>query len=98
MESVKKFRGKHFRTRKERIQLLAEYEQGNQSIKSFCASRNIPTATFHNWRKNHINPHKDQQPGFATIEVTSASTGLFAEVGRIKIYQPVSAAYLKELL
>jgi transposase-like protein len=98
MESVKNSTRKSFRTRQERLQLLTEYEQGTQSIKSFCAFHNIPTATFHNWRKNHINPHKDQQPGFATIEVTSASTGLFAEVGRIKIYQPVSAAYLKELL
>ena len=98
MESVKNSRRKHFRTRKERLQLLAEYEQGNQSIKSFCTSHNIPTATFHNWRKNHVNPHKDQQPGFAPIEVTPTSTGLFAEVGQIRIYQPVSAAYLKELL
>jgi hypothetical protein len=77
--------------------LLAEYEQGTQSIKSFCASHNIPTATFHNWKKNYANSCKEQH-GFAAIKVTSADNGLFAEVGRIKIYQPVSAAYLKELL
>lgn len=97
MESVKNSTRKSFRTRQERLQLLAEYEQGTQSIKSFCASHNIPTATFHNWKKNYTDFNKEPS-GFASIEVTSASTGLFAEVGRIKIYQPVSAAYLKELL
>jgi transposase-like protein len=97
MESVKKSIRKSFRTREERLQLLAEYEQGTQSIKPFFASHNIPTATFHNWKKNYTNSCKEQ-PGFADIEVTSVSTGLFAEVGRIRIYQPVSAAYLKELL
>ena len=97
MESVKNSPRKSFRTRQERLQLLAEYEQGTQSIKSFCASHNIPTATFHNWKKNYANFNKESS-GFASIEVTSASTGLFAEVGRIRIYQPVSAAYLKELL
>jgi hypothetical protein len=97
MESVRNSTRKSFRTRQERLQLLAEYEQGNQSIKSFCASHNIPTATFHNWEKNNTISNKDQ-PDFAAIEIAPASTGLFAEVGRIKIYQPVSATYLKELL
>src|SRR5687768_8057857 len=98
MESVKHSTRRPFRTRQERLQLLAEYEQGNQSVKSFCASHNISTATFHNWKKNH-NCSTKEQSGFATVEVlTSASVGLFAEVGGIKIYQPVSASYLKDLL
>ena len=77
MESVRNSKRKSFRTKQERLQLLAEYEQGNQRIKFFCSSHNIPTATFHNLKKSHTNLGKEQS-GFATIEVTSASTGLFA--------------------
>lgn len=66
-----------------------EYEQGSQSVKSFCASHNISPATFHNWKKNHISTNKEQ-PGFATVEITSAFTGLFAEVGQY-IQVPKSA-------
>jgi hypothetical protein len=40
-----------------------------------------------------------KKTGFAPVEIVPAAiNGLFAQVGNIKIYQPVSAAYLKELL
>jgi hypothetical protein len=39
----------------------------------------------------------DACAGFATVQLI-AEPGLFAAVGGIKIYQSVSAAYLKELL
>jgi len=98
MEPVKNRKPRSFRKKQEILQLLNKYDQSGQSIKSFCAFHNIPNGTFHNWKHKYKN-EANALPGFAPVQVIpSASTGLFAEVGGIKIYQPVSAAYLKELL
>ena len=64
----------------------------------------ISTGNFHKWKSRYKDDPvgKKKRPGFATFDIVSlsqaASPGLFAEVGRIKIYQPVSASFLKELL
>jgi transposase-like protein len=98
MEPGKENKRRRYRSKQEIIKLLAEFDQGNQNIKSFCASHNISSATFHSWRKRHENNSKEL-PAFATVKILpSAPAGLFAEVSGIKIYQPVSAAYLKDLL
>jgi len=98
MEPVRDKKARSFRRKQEILQLLEKYDQSGQSIKSFCASHNIANGTFHNWKHKYKNDIKEL-PGFAPVQVIpSTSTGLFAEVGRIKIYQPVSATYLKELL
>ena len=89
---VRKFRGKAAI-----LQLLQEQAGSRQSIKSFCASRGIAEGTFHNWKHKYGSDSSQEPVGFATLQVIPES-GLFAIVGAIKIYQPVSAAYLKELL
>lgn len=83
--------------------LLDEFEKSNVGIPAFCATHNICKATFHKWCSRYkTKPEKHSKAtGFTTLQITDErSTGtalLFAEVRGIKIYQPVVAAYLKEL-
>ena len=88
---VRKFRGKTAIAN-----LLQEQSRSGQSIKSFCADRGIAEGTFHNWRHKQSG-QVDASSGFTRVQILP-EPGLFAVVGGIKIYQPVSAAYLKELL
>ena len=91
---------KIFRSKREIAQLLKEHAQSGLSVKAFCAGLPIAEGTFYHWKKKFSkNTDPAGKAGFAPIEIVpSAGNGLFAEVGSIKIYQPVSAAYLKELL
>lgn len=90
-KAVRKFRGQTVI-----VKLLREQVESGQSIKSFCAARGIAEGTFHNW-KHRYSGELDARPGFVAVQMIP-EPGLFAMVGDIKIYQPVSAAYLKELL
>lgn len=86
-----------FRNKTEIHRLLREQVSSGLSIGRFCASHQIPEGSFHNWRRKYqaADPGSD---GFMHVQIApSQHAGLFAEVGNIKIYQPVSAAYLKEL-
>jgi transposase-like protein len=92
-----------FRGEEAILNILADYKKSNLSIKAFCLEHNIASASFHNWKKKYsrrtIKPAKPT--GFAALQITSPATSkapLFAEVKEIKIYQWVTAAYLKELL
>src|ERR1700722_19668188 len=90
---VRRFRGKA-----EILRLLQDYTQSGQSIKDFCALRNISQGTFHGWKHKYSETDPSRDPvGFAPLQIIP-EPGLFATVGTIRIYQPVSAAYLKELL
>lgn len=84
------------------MQLLEDFSKANLSIVEFCRQRQIPTGSFHNWRKKYQRvPAAAVMRSVPFAEVlVSASTapGLFAEVGAIRIYQPVDPAYLKALL
>lgn len=95
MEEKKEKAVRKFRGQTAIVKLLQEQSQSGQSIKSFCASHGIAEGTFHNW-KHRYGGEVDPRPGFAAVQLI-AEPGLFAIVGGIKIYQPVSAAYLKEL-
>lgn len=69
------------------------------SIKSYCAQQGIPTGTFHNWKKRYeqaeqVSATKGFDPAYVSADKVD---GLFAEVNGIRLYQPVSAGYLKEL-
>jgi hypothetical protein len=93
-----------FRDKQAILQLLEECKKSNLSVKQFCAAKGIAQGSFHNWKKKYDgNPSEPDLPrGFTRLQINPASTlihpGLFAEVGSIKIYQPVAAAYLRELL
>ena len=92
-----------FRGEETILNILGEYKKSNLSIKAFCAANDIAQASFCNWKKKYckslVKPAKSA--GFTSLQIApdavSASV-LFAEVNHIRIYQPVTAAYLKELL
>lgn len=94
------------RKRTEILQLLKEYKQGkHKSIPAFCKSRNITPANFYSWRKRYTAMPPLEVKGFTSLpfssepsEVHTVAPSLFAEVGDIKLYQAVPAAYLKSLL
>ncbi len=97
MEEKKEKAARKFRGETAIVKLLQEQVQSGQSIKSFCAAHGIAEGTFHNWKHRYGTVVAPASGGFTTLQVI-AEPGLFAMVGTIKIYQPVSAAYLKELL
>src|SRR4249920_431328 len=83
--------------------LLEEFAKGGISIDEFCNKCNIGKSTFHKWQNRY--KHREAQPGssagFADIHIVAPgehTAALFAEVKGIKLYRPVTAAYLKELL
>ena len=92
------------RRNKQQIQdLLNEFEQSNLSAKDFCKKHHISRPNFHKWKSRYTSNRviKNKNAGFAAVEVVDSSTvlrGLFAEVKGIRIYQPVSASFLRELL
>ncbi len=89
---------RQFRSRTVILELLEAHRQSGLSIKAFCAERAVPEASFHNWRKRYAKEHISPGIGaFAPVQLNVTPSSLFAEVNGIKLYQPVSAAYLKEL-
>jgi hypothetical protein len=89
------------RTIRQIIDLLKEFEKGNISAVDFCRQHNISKGTFYKWQSRYRNnlERKTKKPGFADVRIIpSSSATLFAEVNGIKIFQPVAASYLKELL
>ncbi len=82
--------------------LLEEFDNSNKNIPEFCSVHGICRATFHKWCSRYkIKADKVNEPnGFSILQVTSPvqeANTLFAEVHGIKIYQLVTASYLKEL-
>ena len=91
------------RTRKTPEQIadiLKNFGESGSTVKQFCADHQIVPGTFHKWqsRANGKSFKKEIKTGFAQIQVNPSFGSLFAEVKGIRIYQPVSAAYLIELL
>ena len=88
------------RTREQMLELRNKFEQSDLTIHSFSRLHNISTGILYKWKKRYENDD-DNRAGFARVDIKSsfpAVPGLFAEVKGIKIYQPVSATFLKELL
>ena len=85
------------RSAKEIKELLVLFESSGVSAKQFCADNRISTAVFYKWRERYRT--QEEKTDFIPLQVTSsASIALFAEVNGIRIYQAVSASFLKELL
>jgi hypothetical protein len=86
------------------VQLLQEFEKSKLSVKDFCKLHHISAGNFHKWKSRYKSKvvSRKQRSGFARVDIIGASQtslpGLFAEVNGIKIYQPVAATFLKELL
>lgn len=91
------------RSRQDILQLLEAFTKAGISVQTFCDQHNIGKSTFHKWqsRYKHKAEASSTATAFSAINIISAagySATLYAEVNGIKLYQPVSAAYLKELL
>jgi hypothetical protein len=104
MEQTEKKQTSGKRTREQILKLLAEYENSHGlTVKQFCNQQGISEAAFYSFRSRYRSPKSTankKQVGFITIADPSAkdSAMLFAEVKGIKIYQAVSASYLKALV
>jgi phosphoribosylamine-glycine ligase len=87
------------RSKQQILDLLSEFEKSKATAKDFCKQYNISPANFHKWKSRYKSNETGMKKtfGFATLDVISSSS-LFAEVKGIRIYQPVSASFLKELL
>lgn len=87
------------RTRAEITAVLADYRSSKLTVAEFCASREIHPPTFGTWLGRYKQFKKAPSPAFAAIQVTSPpGSSLFAEVNGVKLYQPVSAAFIKLLM
>jgi transposase-like protein len=92
------------RSRQQIAQLLEEFERSKVSVKDFCKQHHISSGNFHKWKSRYRGrtAGKKMSPGFTAIDIVrpphDASQRLFAEVKGIKIYQPVDASFLKELM
>ena len=88
------------RTREQMLELRNKFEQTDLTVHAFSRLHNISTGILYKW-KNRYKSDDNKAAGFARVTITPSqqvAQGLFAEVGGIKIYQPVSATFLKELL
>lgn len=88
------------KTREQIVDLLKAFIDSGSTVQQFCKDHQIVPGTFHKWesRVKTKSLKKEIKPGFAQIQVNPPVCNLFAEVKGIRIYQPVSVAYLKELL
>lgn len=97
---------KTFKSRRTEAQishLMEKFDKESMRVKDFCDVYNISGATFYNWRKKYPPTKILPSEGFIEIIPTFRPNDppagkLFAQVGVIYIYQPVSPDYLKSLL
>lgn len=97
MAESKARKARTFRNKAEILKILQEQAQSGQNIKSYCAVQGIAGGTFHRWKQKYGTEEGVPPSGFAPLHIMPEAA-LFATVGGIRIYQPVSAAYLKELM
>jgi transposase-like protein len=95
MEVTSPPRRRRFRSKSEILELLQQQQQSGLTIQAFCDQHSIPSGSFHNWKKKFGTAY-ERSSAFTPVQISSSVT-LFAEVNGIKIYQPVSAGFLKEL-
>jgi len=88
------------RTQQQIDELLTAYEEGGHGVKEFCEMKGLNPGNFHKWlsRRKVAGSNNPTASGFSKLVLQTPPTDhLFAEVRGIRLYQPVSAVYLKEL-
>jgi len=81
--------------------LLDEFSRANLSTKEFCIRHNISEVSFYKWRSRYADGSVENKNNFVVLKQDAVALhppALFAEVNGIRIYQLVSASYLKEFL
>ena len=103
MEQTENQSGSGKRTKEQIRHLLSEYEKSQGlTVKEFCKQHDISEGSFYSFRSRYgfKSKAKGKTGGFiaiATPMLKDSTNALFAEVNGIKIYQAVSADYLKIL-
>ena len=91
-------KSRKFRRRAEILELISQQELSGLSVKAFCTSNSLSESSFTNWLRRYKNKGVRTEGSFVDVYVQPPPGGaLFAEIRGIKIYQPVSAVFLKEL-
>ncbi len=91
-------KNRKFRSKAEILELIGQQQQSGLSVREFCGSAALSESSFNNWMRRYKNEDDRPEGSFAAVHVQSVQSGvLFAEIRGIKIYQPVSAGFLKEL-
>lgn len=104
MEATQSKQFRPRRSKQEIRDLLNAFEKSNSTIKEFCEVRSLSYGVFQKWRSRYGSTagSKSASTSFAKLDIVPTVKdplpGLFAEVRGIKIYQSVSASFLKELL
>lgn len=98
-QQIERLRRKQ-KTSEQIADISRNFSESGSTVKQFCADHQIVPGTFHKWQSRlKGNAVKKQvKSGFAPVLVSPSFPGLFAEVKGVRIFQPVSAAYLKELM
>jgi transposase-like protein len=103
--NIHKSNTRRYRSGEEILELLDKFDQSEgTTIKEFCRQHNINKATYYNWRTRYRSNLTKEKRSAGFIEIvpssssaTTISAALFAEVKGIRLYQAVSAEYLKTL-
>jgi hypothetical protein len=104
MENATGVKRREFRSESAILELLRDQQRSGLSVRVFCAARSIPEGSFHNWKRRYGTEQlSNDSEGFAQVQLEASPGVLFAEVSgadgyRVKLYQAVSAVYLKELM
>ena len=99
MEQEQTKRGR--RTAAEIKNLLESFSHSGMAVKDFCILHSISEVLFSKWRSRYLNNQAVKENNFVLLHNSSGLQNgslLFAEVNGIKIYQAVTASYLKELI
>lgn len=78
--------------------IVEEFRASGQSMSAFCQQHGINKNSLSRWASRGPVSQENGRSGFALLQVRTPSPDLFAEVNGIRIFQPVSASFLKELL
>ncbi|WP_143151019.1 IS66 family insertion sequence element accessory protein TnpA [Chitinophaga sancti] len=86
--------------------LISEQVNTGRSVKSICDQHNIQSSNWFYWQKKYhqrqISSNGDES-SFTLLQITPDlitpnDPGIFAEYKGIKLYQQVSASFLRELI
>jgi hypothetical protein len=99
------------KTISEKKALIAEWEKSGQKMKVFCAEQGITLSSLSYWIRQFGSEDKriDKEKSFIALELEKVPSGynfesysfaelVFANGTKIIIHQPVSPAFLRELL
>lgn len=89
------------RTSQEIQLILQQYRESGATAASFCQQHGLNEGTLHTWRKRYRVAVESAKPTGSFVKVQVNDTmlpALFAEVRGIRLYQPVSPAFLISLL